>query len=95
MNIFGWFKSHSDLIKRIDLIEVKIRHMNTRQSELESKLNAMGDKVTKIITEVETLKGTLVDAPISDAAQASLERLDGLLQKVDDENPDAAPSTQP
>lgn len=95
MNIFGWFKSHSDLLKRIDLIEVKIRHMNTRQSELEAKLNAMGDKVTKIIAEVETLKGTLVDAPISDAAQASLDRLDGLLQKADDENPDAVPPTQP
>lgn len=60
-------------------------------SGLEARFTALGDRVQKIIDEIRTLKGTLADADLSPATEASLLRLEGLTQAADDENPDATP----
>lgn len=57
-------------------------------SELPGILTAYGDKLDKIIKEVQTLKNSLGDVELPAAAQSSLDRLGGLIQTADDLNPD-------
>lgn len=73
----------------------------TKVSELSAALGAVADRVSKaqteILAEIETLKGQIgADADLSPEAQASLDRLTGLAQSLDDINPDApAPAPEP
>jgi len=60
-----------------------------KANELQPRLEALNTKMTKIITEIETLKSSLEDVELPAEATASLERLEGLTQKADDENADA------
>lgn len=58
-------------------------------SSLAASLTALGDQTAKIISEIQTLKGTLSDVDLPADAEASLARLTGLIQSADDENADA------
>lgn len=69
--------------------------MAIKQSELPAALAKVADQVSKgideVVAEIANLQTQIGDAPISDAAQASLDRLGVLAQKLDDLNPDVTP----
>jgi len=74
-------------------------HMATSNAELSAKLTAIGDQLEKakneIVAEVQTLKDALANTTITPEADASLTRLQGLAQGLDDLNPDATPTPPP
>jgi hypothetical protein len=82
------------------LIVISTKLIMTKVSELAAALGAVADRVTKaqteILAEIETLKGQIgADADLSPEAQASLDRLTGLAQALDDINVDVPPPTTP
>ena len=64
-------------------------------SELEGKLTALADQFAKgideVVAEIKTLTDALANVDIPTGAQASLDRLTTLAQKLDDLNPDQPP----
>lgn len=82
------------------LIVISTLVIMTKVSELAAALGAVADRVSKaqteILAEIEVLKGQIgADADLSPEAQASLDRLTGLVQALDDINPDAPTSPAP
>lgn len=59
-------------------------------SELKGRIDRVSETTDKILKEVTTLKDSLKDADIPQDAQASLDRLEGLVKQVDDQIPDSA-----
>jgi len=71
--------------------------MALKVTELEAKLTAIADQFSKgideVVAEIQTLKDALTNTEIPSAAQASIDRLDTLAQKLDALNPDVPPPT--
>lgn len=64
-------------------------------STLKDQLEALNTQVSKIATEVQTLKDSLEDVEIPADAQAALDNLSAALKAVDDINADAPPPPPP
>lgn len=86
------------LAEKLDRILAKLEKVMATLSDFEAKFTAVTDQVAKaaaeivaeIVAEIDALKKAIEDgAQTTPAIDASLERLTGLAQALDDLNPDA------
>lgn len=94
----AWFKSHALPSNENDLKKMEhaiMAKLTTLKEQLDA-LNAQLEKAKgEIVAEIEALKGALSDVDIPEEAQASLDKLAGLAQSLDELNPDAPPQPEP
>jgi len=70
---------------------VAIVYVVMKITELEARLDAETERANKIAAEVKTLKDSLSNTDLPQAAVDSLDRLSAALKGVDDLNEDAPP----